>query len=128
MPRSTPSWGSGSPRGARSRRGCSRASTATASPGSRGALAGYGWLTPALTDPARNRQVGQLAAIAQALGATPAQLAIAWCTRHPAVTSVIVGASQPAQLRENLRSLEIATRLSVDVMHTLNELFTDRVR
>ena len=46
-------------------------------------------------------KVQQLVPIAEELGCTMAQLALAWCLRRPEVSSVIVGASRPEQLREN---------------------------
>ena len=92
-------------------------------PGSRGALPGYHWMVPALVDPARNRQVSELAAIARELGASPAQLAIAWCTAQRGVSTVILGASHPRQLSENLRALDIATQLTEAVMARLDQLF-----
>jgi len=39
------------------------------------------------------------------------QLAIAWCTRHPMVSSVITGASRVEQVRENFGALEVMEAL-----------------
>ena len=41
----------------------------------------------------------------------PAPLAIAWCLRNPHVSSVILGASRPEQLLQNLEALELAQRV-----------------
>ncbi|WP_317929866.1 aldo/keto reductase [Halioxenophilus sp. WMMB6] len=46
-------------------------------------------------------------AIAQQLGATPAQVALAWTLQNPAVTSPIIGARTFAQLQDNLGALAI---------------------
>ncbi|HEY3463056.1 MAG TPA: aldo/keto reductase [Gaiellaceae bacterium] len=46
-------------------------------------------------------RVGRLRPIADGLGITMAQLALAWILREPNVASVIVGASRPEQLRDN---------------------------
>jgi aryl-alcohol dehydrogenase-like predicted oxidoreductase len=46
------------------------------------------------------RLVEKLRAIGQRHGRTPAQLAIAWTVRHPAVTGAIVGARRPEQVNE----------------------------
>jgi aryl-alcohol dehydrogenase-like predicted oxidoreductase len=51
--------------------------------------------------------------IAQALGVTPAQLAIAWCLLNPKVSTVILGASRVAQLQENLAA--------IDVIHSMDD-------
>jgi len=44
-------------------------------------------------------------------GVAPAPLAIAWCLRNPHVSSVILGASLPEQLLQNLQALDLAERL-----------------
>lgn len=49
-------------------------------------------------------------AVARDLGATPAQIALAWVLRKPALTSVIFGARTVEQLEENLA----ATSLTLD--------------
>jgi voltage-dependent potassium channel beta subunit len=49
-------------------------------------------------------RVDRLAPIANELGITPAQLALAWCLRRPSIASVIVGATRPSQLDENAKA------------------------
>lgn len=85
-------------------------------PDSRGAVKGYEWLAERLTDPAKIAVVKKLAPIADELSCTLAQLAIAWCLKNPKVSTVITGASRVAQVRENMRSLEVVSRLTPDVM------------
>jgi voltage-dependent potassium channel beta subunit len=92
-------------------------------PGSRGSLPGYGWLKACLIDEERNRRVSDLEAIARTIDATLAQLAIAWCMMNPAVSTVILGASRPDQLRENLRATDVIPRLSAEVMARIGNLF-----
>lgn len=46
-------------------------------------------------------RVQRLRPIADGLGITMAQLALAWILREPNVASAIVGASRPEQLRDN---------------------------
>jgi aryl-alcohol dehydrogenase-like predicted oxidoreductase len=48
-----------------------------------------------------------LRTIATEIDRPPAQIALAWASAQPGVTSVILGASQVAQLRDNLTSQEI---------------------
>jgi voltage-dependent potassium channel beta subunit len=84
--------------------------------GSRGALPGYEWLQGSLTDAKTSDRVRALKAVADDLGCTTAQLALAWCTKNPHVSSVITGASRPEQVRENMAALEVAERLDTDVM------------
>ena len=90
--------------------------------GSRATVEGYAFLREGLTDPARNAAVAALAAIAQELDATPAQLALAWCLRNPRVSTVIMGASRVQQLHDNLRALEVLPRLSDEVAQRVDAI------
>ena len=85
-------------------------------PGSRGAMAGMGFLHDGLLNPARNAAVAQLAPIAAELGGTLAQLAIAWAAKNPRVSSVITGASRLDQLQSNLGALALLDKLTPEVM------------
>jgi aryl-alcohol dehydrogenase-like predicted oxidoreductase len=51
--------------------------------------------------------VKQFKAVADELGVTRAQLAIAWCAAQPGVTSVITGATRLEQLQSNLGALKV---------------------
>lgn len=65
------------------------------------------------------RKVEALAAIARELGVPVATLALAWCLRQPNVASVIVGASRPEQVRENVAAADLA--LSPAVLARIEE-------
>jgi voltage-dependent potassium channel beta subunit len=84
--------------------------------GSRATLPGYEWLKALLTDPDRNAKVRRLAAVADELGCSLAQLSIAWCARNPHVSTVITGASRVQQVQENLGALEVLARLDDEVV------------
>lgn len=58
-------------------------------------------------DPALAAKVDQLRPIAQRLNCSLAQLAIAWVVRRPAMTSVILGATRPQQVEENVKALDV---------------------
>ena len=75
---------------------------------------GLGWLQRSVLgeEGARVERARRFVAIAEELGVAPAPLAIAWCLRNPHVSSVILGASRPEQLIQNLDALELADRLS----------------
>jgi voltage-dependent potassium channel beta subunit len=90
--------------------------------GTRGAMETMAFLREQLTDQAKNDAVAQLAPIAAELGATLAQLAIAWCTKNPRVSTVITGASKPAQLQDNLGALAVADKLTPEVMARIDAI------
>ena len=90
--------------------------------GSRGADPTLSFLRANLTDQAKNQAVAQLEGIARDLGGSVAQLAIAWANRDPRVSSVILGASKPAQLEENLRALQLTPRLTPEVLARIDRV------
>jgi len=55
--------------------------------------------------PANLERVRALRAIAQQRGQSLAQMALAWVLRDPRVTTALIGASRPEQLRENVAAL-----------------------
>jgi len=85
-------------------------------PDSRAALKGFDWLAERILDPVKLRQVRSLAPIARELDCTLAQLALAWCLKNPHVSTVITGASRPAQVAENMRALAVVPKLTSEVM------------
>ncbi|WP_395140241.1 potassium channel beta subunit family protein [Schlegelella aquatica] len=90
--------------------------------GSRGSMENLSFLREQLTDPAKNEAVGRLEEIARELDASVAQLAIAWCARHPHVSTVITGASRLEQLRHNLGALDVLPRLTPEVLERIDEI------
>jgi aryl-alcohol dehydrogenase-like predicted oxidoreductase len=71
--------------------------------------------------------VERLQAMANACGATPAQLSIAWLLGRPAVSSVLVGASTPAQLTDNLAAADVvlsaADRAELDSLTAKSSIY-----
>jgi voltage-dependent potassium channel beta subunit len=84
--------------------------------GSRAALEGYDWLKEHLTDEQKNAVVRELKTVADDLGCSLAQLAIAWCAANPNVSTVITGASRVEQVHENMAALEVLPKLDEDVL------------
>jgi voltage-dependent potassium channel beta subunit len=70
-------------------------------PETRASQPGMEWLRELLVGEAAEQnleKVRQLKAIAEEIGCTRAQLALAWCLRNPNVSTVITGASRPEQV------------------------------
>ncbi|MFN9574918.1 MAG: potassium channel beta subunit family protein [Betaproteobacteria bacterium] len=89
---------------------------------SRGAVDSYAFLRELLTDPGKNGLVGQLEGVAQDLGCTLAQLALAWCLKNPHVSTVITGASRVAQVTENMQAAEVAKRLDAAALARIDAI------
>ena len=83
---------------------------------SRGALAGYEWLQSRFKNEDDVAKIKSLIAIADGLGCTVSQLAIAWCAKNPHVSTVITGASKVSQVQENMQALGVIALLTDDVM------------
>ena len=96
---------------------------------SRMALDGYQWLRERLESAEGRAQVAktvELAALARELGMAVSQLAIAWCLLNPHVSTVILGATRPAQLAENLAALELVDKLDGAVQERIEAIVGTR--
>jgi voltage-dependent potassium channel beta subunit len=97
--------------------------------GSRMSLPEYAWLKERMESAegrARVAQARELAAVAKSLDATLAQLSIAWCLANPNVSSVILGATRPAQLTENLGALAVLPKLASDVLARIEAIVASK--
>jgi voltage-dependent potassium channel beta subunit len=83
---------------------------------SRASIKGFEWLAERILEPTRLAKVQSLVPIAHELGCTLAQMSIAWCLANPHVSTVITGASRPAQVVENMRALDVVPKLTPEVM------------
>lgn len=95
--------------------------------GSRGTIAGYEWLHERLNDVGKKHAVRALLPIAADLGCSLAQLSLAWCLRNPRVSTVITGASRPAQVVENMKALDVLPRLSDEIAARMDAACADVV-
>ncbi len=65
-------------------------------------------------------RVRQLKPIAEELGISRAQLALAWALRHPGISSAIIGATRPSQVIDNAAAAEIS--LTPDVIERIERV------
>ncbi len=89
--------------------------------GTRAALPDYQWMREDIT-PERVAVVRRLDEVARDLGLTTAQLAITWILRRKEVSSVITGATKPAQLQENLAAAEAVEKLNDGVLERIEQV------
>jgi voltage-dependent potassium channel beta subunit len=92
--------------------------------GSRATVPGFEWLRDIVVAPETNARVPALLKMADEFGCTAAQLAIAWCTMNPHVSTVITGASRVEQVEENLRALDVVPLLTPEVMARLDTTYS----
>ena len=62
--------------------------------------------------------VQNLRPIAEKEGLTLAQLAVAWVLQNPNVSSAIIGATKPAQIKENVKASGV--KLSTETMKAIS--------
>jgi voltage-dependent potassium channel beta subunit len=97
--------------------------------GTRVSLKGYEWLRENFESEEAQQnieKVKKMMPIAEELECTMAQLALAWCLKNPNVSTVITGASKPEQVKENMKALEVAERLSADVMEQIDLILDNK--
>jgi len=76
---------------------------------------GYEWLQDQVLVEERLEKVAQLSDVADDLGCTTAQLALAWCLLNDDVSTVITGATKPAQVEENMQALDVVDQIDSSV-------------
>jgi voltage-dependent potassium channel beta subunit len=94
--------------------------------GTRATLRGYEWLQEYVITPQNVEKVKKLQSIAKEMGATMAQLALAWCLKNPNVSTVITGASRPEQVVENMKAPDFAQKLSSNVMERIEAILGNK--
>jgi voltage-dependent potassium channel beta subunit len=75
----------------------------------------------AFLEPAELARVDALRPVADALGLSMAQLALAWCLRTRGVSSVIVGVTRAPQLEENAKASGV--RLPAEALARIDEIY-----
>jgi len=91
--------------------------------GSRFQLEGFEWLRDRLLMQDSIKKVQQLGAMAKALKVSTASLSIAWCIKNPNVSTAILGATNKAQLVDNLTAIDTAALLTAEMMEQIENIF-----
>jgi aryl-alcohol dehydrogenase-like predicted oxidoreductase len=92
-------------------------------------LPGYEWLRKIYESETGRRRietVERLRPIANDLGVTLAQLALAWTLKNPNVSTVITGASKPEQVAENMKALDLTAHLTDEVMERVEQVLQNK--
>ena len=84
------------------------------------------WLADDILNERNFERVRELTTLAAELGLTTAQLALAWCLKNPNVSTVLLGASKPEQLAENLHASEAKSALTPDVLSRIETILGNR--
>lgn len=95
----------------------------------RASLDGYEWLRKRFTDQTaidRIAKVGQMMPIAEAMGATMAQFALAWTLVNPNVSTTITGASRVEQVKENMKAMDYVDQFTPDVIEKIESILENK--
>jgi voltage-dependent potassium channel beta subunit len=93
---------------------------------SRLARAELSWLNERLQTDTNRGKVLQLADVARDLNCSLAQLAVAWCLKNTDVSTVLLGATSTAQLKETLCSAEFVGALTPDIMERIEGILQNK--
>ncbi len=98
--------------------------------GSRMTQGGYEWLLNLLENHKAKgtlEKIRELSEFASGeLNCSMGQLALAWCIKNPNVSTVLLGATKPSQLEENLASLLVAERLTDEHMERVDRILGNK--
>uniref|UniRef100_A0A8D3BFP1 Potassium voltage-gated channel subfamily A regulatory beta subunit 1a n=1 Tax=Scophthalmus maximus TaxID=52904 RepID=A0A8D3BFP1_SCOMX len=96
---------------------------------SRASMKSYQWLKEKIVSEDGRKQQAKLKElnhIAEKLGCTLPQLAVAWCLRNEGVSSVLLGTSNPEQLTENLGAIQVLPKMTSHVVSDIDHILGNR--
>ena len=93
---------------------------------SRLATENYEWLQDQVLVEERLEKVQRLADVADDVGCSTAQLALAWCLTNPDVSTVITGASKPHQVEENMQALDVIDQIDETVQERIEDILDNK--
>lgn len=72
------------------------------------------------------KKVKELTKIAEKLGGTTTQLALAWAAKNPNVSTVILGATKPQQVVDNCGAVQILAKLTPEIMEEIEGILGNK--
>ncbi|KAJ4382689.1 hypothetical protein N0V86_001911 [Didymella sp. IMI 355093] len=75
---------------------------------------------------AKIEKVKKLTKVAEKLGASTSQLALAWAAKNPNVSTVILGASKVEQIHDNCAALKLLPKLTPEVMEEIEGILGNK--
>ncbi|XP_067363762.1 voltage-gated potassium channel subunit beta-1a isoform X3 [Channa argus] len=96
---------------------------------SRASMKSYQWLKEKIVSEDGRKQQAKLKElnhIAEKLGCTLPQLAVAWCLRNEGVSSVLLGTSNPEQLTENLGAIQVLPKMTSHIVSEIDHILGNK--
>lgn len=95
--------------------------------GTRLSIKNMAWIKERSMSPDRIKKTIKLTKLADEIGCTMAQLALAWTLKNPNVSTSILGASKVSQLKENLKALDVVPLFTDEVMQKIEGILKNKV-
>jgi voltage-dependent potassium channel beta subunit len=92
-------------------------------------LPGMEWLKEKLTGPEsviKIEKAIKLSKMASEAGLSLSHLALAWCLKNPNVSTVITGASNPDQVKDNMKAIDQVSKLSPELMEAIEQVLANK--
>lgn len=92
-------------------------------------LPGYEWLKERYESEVGQAELAKtrkLEVLAKECGISLTHMALAWCLKNPNVSTVILGASRPEQVTENLKALDAVPVLTDEVMVKIEDILQNK--
>ncbi|XP_063223445.1 voltage-gated potassium channel subunit beta-2 [Bacillus rossius redtenbacheri] len=89
----------------------------------------YSWIKERMQPEETRRQhekLRDIAQLAEKLGCTVSQLAIAWCLKNESVQCLLLGAASVDQLYESIQSLQLVPKLNASTMSELERILDNK--
>jgi voltage-dependent potassium channel beta subunit len=93
---------------------------------SRLGIQGFDWLKDRWIQDEKIKKLKKLVELAKKLDVSMASLAIAWTIKNPNVTTAILGATKKEQLEDNLKALDVVSKLTPDVMEKIEKILQNK--
>ncbi len=87
---------------------------------------GLEWLKDANLVDEKLQKVREMTKLAQEVGLSMPKFAIAWCLKNPNVSTVILGASKAAQLKETLTTMDDLDKLTPEILEKVEGILDNK--
>ena len=87
---------------------------------------GLEWLKDANLVEEKLQKVREMTKLAKEVGLSMPKFAIAWCLKNPNVSTVILGASKGAQLKETLTTIDDLDKITPEVLEKIEEILDNK--
>jgi voltage-dependent potassium channel beta subunit len=93
---------------------------------SRLSMPNYKWIFDRYGKQGEFEKTKKLTDLASEIGISMAQMALAWCLKNPNVSTVITGATKVEQVNDNMKAIDVVSKLSDEVMNKIELILANK--